>query len=187
MGPTLRKKSSNTPSIFATSFEKCEAYWKHMGLNFTYRGVKYIVDRYGISFGQLRAAQFFNGEKPYYCPEEAAQYLIEAALVSSKKFTACDTASIDEETDKIISDWMRHCGSLSILYVILIKQLEERHFFMSAAEMEMIANTTQLSNSLQTAASHLMKMTLISLTRQITNTGSILREMHTRNSGRMNK
>lgn len=176
MGLTLRKKSSNTPSIFATSFEKCEAYWKHMGLNFTYRGVKYIADRYGISFGQLRAAQFFNGERPYYCPEEATQYLIEAALVSSKKFTASETEAIDEETDKIMAGWMIHCGSLSLLFIILIQQLEERHFFMSAAEMEMIANTTELSNSSKTAALHLSKTTLISLSQLTYITGSILHE-----------
>lgn len=180
MGLTLRKKSSNTPSIFATSFEKCEAYWKHMGLNFTYRGVKFIVDRYGISFGQLRAAQFFNGERAYYCPEEAAQYLIEAALVSSKKFTASEVEAIDEETDKIITDWMLHCGSLSLLFIILIQQLEERHFFMSAAEMEMIANTTALSNSSETAALHLSKTTLITLNQQTVVTGNILHGLPTK-------
>lgn len=161
---TLTKKLINTTSKIANSFEKCEAYWKRSGLNFTFRGVKFLLDRYGITFGQLRAAQFTGERGVYYCPEEATYYLIQAGLVSAKIITEQNIDELEQKTDELIADWMLNAGSLGFLFIIIMKQLEERHFFTSSAELEMIANTTELSDSLKIVASALTKQTLRDLT-----------------------
>lgn len=144
------KKKYVEKQIFTEQIEQLKEHdieneVRHLGLSYNFECIKYLLDRENISFGQLRCAQFFNGHDYYYDINRAAYYLVRAGLIGSKQVDKNNTVLLDAQTNKILNDWLEKNGNLALLYLQLIKQLEERHFFMDSAtltKLEQLASKT---------------------------------------------
>ena len=119
---------------------------RHLGLSYNFGCVKYILDKENISFGQLRCAQFFNGHDYYYDVNRAAYYLVLAGLVGSGQDTGEDHEALEKHTYKILDDWASNIGDIALLYLQLIKQLEERHFFITGATLEIMEQISSMNS-----------------------------------------
>ena len=128
------------------SIDEVEQAARKLGLEYNFECIKFLLDIEKISFGQLRCAQFFNGHDYYYDTNRAAYYLVLAGLVGSKQEDKHNTEALETHTYKILNNWLENYGSLALLYLLLIKQLEERHFFIDSATLTMLEKMN-LSNS----------------------------------------
>lgn len=141
-----QKKYEYTKPAVDTSLDNIEHAVRKLGLEYNFECIKYLLDIEQISFGQLRCAQFFNGHDYYYDTNRAAYYLVLAGLVGSKQEDKHNTEALEAHTYKILNNWLENYGSLSLLYLLLIKQLEDRHFFIDSATLMMLEKMN-LSNS----------------------------------------
>lgn len=127
------KKAHNTAPFSADFLESCRSMGKQLGLSFTFRSAKYLLDFYGISFGQLKTASFYAANGPYIDKKEACIYLIKAGLIGSKQITPTTYNRMDKTVNSIIRKWPKCDVGLEILHKVLIEQCEERHHFFKPA------------------------------------------------------
>ena len=139
-------KYEYTKPAIDNSIDEVEQAARKLGLEYNFECIKYLLDIEKISFGQLRCAQFFNGHDYYYDTNRAAYYLVLAGLVGSKQEDKHNTEALEEHTYKILNTWMEKQGPLSLLYIQLIKQLEERHFFMTSAALTTLEKMSSTSS-----------------------------------------
>lgn len=132
------KKYRRTQQERPIEIEDLEKAVARLNLSYNFGCVKFILDTEKISFGMLRCAQFFNGTDYYYDYNLAAYHLVRAGLIGSEQESIKDLDALEAHTYKILDYWLANYGDLAGLYLQLIKQLEERHFFMTSATSEMI-------------------------------------------------
>lgn len=117
---------------------------RKLNLFYNFEAVKYILDIEQISIGQLRCAQFFNGHEYYTDYNRAAYYLVLAGLIGSKQESKTDTEALEQHTYKILDNWQKKYD-LCLLYLQLIKQLEERHFFADSATLTVMEQMSSMN------------------------------------------
>lgn len=141
-----KDKYRHTPPAVDTEIEDIEAAAQHLGLSYNFECVKYLLDIEKISFGQLRCAQFFNGTEYYYDTNRAAYYLVLAGLIGSGQEDKNNYEALEVHTYAILDTWQEKYGDLVLLYIQLIKQLEERHFFITSATLETLEKMSSNSS-----------------------------------------
>lgn len=141
-----KDKYRHTPPVIDTEIEDIEAAAQRLGLSYNFECVKHILDIEKISFGQLRCAQFFNGTEYYYDTNRAAYYLVLAGLIGSKQEDKTNFEALEAHTYAILDAWQEKYGDLVLLYIQLIKQLEEHHFFITSATLEILEKMSSSSS-----------------------------------------
>lgn len=161
------KKYRHKQSEELTTQEKIddiEKAVKRLNLNYNFKVIKTLLDIENISFGQLRCAQFYNGNDYYYDTNRAAFYLVLTGLFGSKQIDDITSDESLDKTYKILDNWQEKYGDLAFLYLQLIKQLEERHFFMDSAGLTMLEQMS--SNSSYKQYTELMNSMLAQETKE---------------------
>lgn len=130
----MTKKLRNAAYFSADFLEKCRSLSKQLGLTFNFRSVKYLLDNYDISFGQLKSAAFYSTKGPYIDVEEACIYLIKAGLIGSQQITQMNYDEMNHKVAHILHNWPRQDKGFNILHKVLIEQCEQRHHFFKPAE-----------------------------------------------------
>ena len=130
----MTKKLRNTTYFSADFLEKCRSLSKQLGLTFNFRSVKYLLDNYDISFGQLKNAAFYATNGPYINIEEACIYLIKAGLIGSQQITPMNYDEMNYKVAHILHHWPRRDKGFIVLHKVLIEQCEQRHHFFKPAK-----------------------------------------------------
>lgn len=152
----MKEKYRYTKNTTDNAFEKAERVVQHLNLQYNFRCVKYLLDVENIGIGQLRTAQFFNGKDYYLDFNRSAYLLVKAGLIGSKQFTT-ESATLEDRIYEILDNWQELFGSLLSLHILLIKQLDERHFFIESAAVENLQKS--LMNSTPFISDLLKKLT----------------------------
>ena len=98
---------------------------------------------------QLRSCSFIvSYDKIIYDVDRAAILCVKAGLVGSKQCDANNITDINEKTAKIIDSWLNNVGSLSVLYLLSMEQMEKVSFFMSSVDMNLMNEMLKSSSSL---------------------------------------
>ena len=154
MNQTLLEKIAGAEPKLDDRLKKIRAVYKHLALSFTFRSVDYLLNVEEISMQQLRSCSFImSDDKIIYDVDRAAILCIKAGLVGSKQCDANNIACINEKTAEIVDSWLNNVGSLSVLYLLSMEQMEKVSFFMSSVEMNLMNEMLKSSSSLE----HLME------------------------------
>ncbi len=101
-----------------------------LGLNWTFRSVRYLVDRESISLNQLRSCIFRNDDNSVrYDLELATQYIITSGLINKNTITNEDYKSCKEKALDIMEKWRSEFGFIGILHILLIDIMQRKHHF----------------------------------------------------------
>lgn len=119
---------------YEEALERLNSY----GLSWTFRSIRYVIDREGIGFSQLRGCVYFKDNQAYFDFMRSVIALIKAGLVGSKQIQESDAKALEDRAYEIIEDWRENIGSLQSLHLMLINIMETRHFFMGMADMKIV-------------------------------------------------
>jgi len=117
---------------------KAKDYIKQLGLRWTIRSIEYLVNRENISLNQLRACVFDRGGNVVYDIERATKYIIMSGLISKQ----CDSdayLSIEDRAYEVLEHWQEEFGYIGVLHMMLIEQMETKHFFMGTQDAQILA------------------------------------------------
>lgn len=120
------------------AYNKALEHLNSYGLNWTFRSIRYVIDKEHIGFAQLRSCVYFEGNRGYFDYLRSVMSLIKAGLVGSKQVPDTDAKALEDRTYDIIEDWRNEVGSLPCLHLLLIHVMETRHFFMDMADMKIV-------------------------------------------------
>lgn len=129
----MKKRIQYGARLSTDSFKKAEAACNRLGLDYNFRSVKFLLDNEGITFGQLRVAQFFCNGKPIIDYVLGAYYLVLAGLAGSSKLESTD--AIYKRAEDIMFNWQNNIGSPELLWIILIYKVENLHFFIDSLDI----------------------------------------------------
>lgn len=130
-----KKEHEQTVDEKLDSIEKAV---RRLNLQYNFKAMKTLLDVENITFGLLRCAQFYDGNNFLQDTNLATYYLVLAGLYGSGQIADITSDESKDAAYKILDNWQDKYGSLTFLFLLLIKQLEERHFFMDSTELEMI-------------------------------------------------
>lgn len=128
-------------STFNLALEKLSSY----RLKWTFRSINYILNTCNVSFGQLRSCVYIKDGQGYFDYIKSCMYLIKAGLIGSEQFKETDTDSIENRTYDIIEDWRDSFGFIGTLHLLIIHEMETKHFFMGTAD-QAVMNHLSLKN-----------------------------------------
>jgi hypothetical protein len=117
-------------STFNIAMEKLNSY----GLNWTFRSINYVLNTCNVSFGQLRSCIYIKDGQGYFDYIKSTMYLIQAGLVGSGQFKENEAKKIEDRAYEIIEDWRETFGFIGTLHLLLIHEMETKHFFMGTAD-----------------------------------------------------
>lgn len=132
----MTKIKLDAPSFSPNFLKDCSSLSKHLLLTFNFRSIKFLLDAYGISFGQLKIGAFYSPLGPYIDKREAVVYLLKAGLVGSKQITPETYDRLDEKVRSILAKWPKQDKDLTVLHDCLITQCKERHHFFMPAKKD---------------------------------------------------
>lgn len=144
---TMPKNCKDAKQKLAYSSRKANTAYKHLCLDFNFKSIKFILDYEQVGTGQLRSCWFYNDNGPYMDINKATLILIKAGLIGSNQVNLLDIDKLDSKATDIAVEWIDKIGSLAVLHNYIIEQLEDKHFFTSSAELEMIMQSTQSQSS----------------------------------------
>lgn len=117
---------------------KAKEYIKQLNLKWTIRSIEYLVNRENISLNQLRACVFDRGGTVVYDIERATKYIIMSGLISRQ----CDDTTytlIEDKAYEVLEHWQEEFGYIGVLHMMLIEQMESKHFFMGTQDAQLLA------------------------------------------------
>lgn len=142
-----------------TKLQAIEKKFKRLNLQFTFRGLKYVLEHENTTLTLLRCAQFLDENGNEVIDVHRATFLlIQAGLISSKQESVQDIDKLEEHTYKIMEDWQKKYD-LCTLFIQLALQLEKDHFFMSSTTMTLLKTASKLST--YSSGSDLMKSLIV--------------------------
>ena len=121
-------------STFNMAMEKLSSY----NLKWTFRSINYILNTCNVSFGQLRSCVYIKDGQGYFDYIKSSLYLIKAGLVGSGQYKETDTDKLDNRAYDIIEDWRDNFGFIGTLHLLIIHEMEIKHFFMGTADLAVI-------------------------------------------------
>lgn len=128
-------------STFNIALEKLSSY----GLNWTFRSINYILNTCKVSFGQLRSCVYIKDGQGYFDYIKSTMHLIKAGLIGSKQFKETDADKLEDRAYDIIEDWRDNFGFIGTLHLLIIHEMETKHFFMGTAD-QAVMNHLSLKN-----------------------------------------
>lgn len=108
------------------------------GLDWTFRSIEYTINKENISFGQLRSCVYVQDGNSVFNYIKSTLLLIKAGLVGSKQFKESDREALDNKAYEILEDWRSHFGYVGTLHLLIINQMETKHFFMATPDLAVI-------------------------------------------------
>lgn len=117
-------------------------------LKWTLRSVDYVVNTQNISLGQLRSAVYVVDGYPVFNFVRATIDLIKAGLIGSKQYKETDDEDMIERAYEIMEDWMDNGWFIGTLHLLIINQMETKHFFMGMRDLVVTSHLS--SKNLQT-------------------------------------
>lgn len=108
------------------------------GLNWTFRSIRYIIDKENIGFAQLRSCVHMVGDRAVFDFLKSAIFIIKAGLIGSKQLKETDTQALEDKAYEIVEDWRENVGSISSLHIMLINVMERKNFFMGTADLKIL-------------------------------------------------
>lgn len=117
-------------STFNLAMKKFSSY----NLKWTFRSINYIINTCNISFGQLRSCVYIRDGQGYFDYIRSTINLIKAGLVGSAQFKETDTELLENRAYDIIEDWRNNFGFIGTLHLLIIHEMETKHFFMGTAD-----------------------------------------------------
>lgn len=128
-------------STFNMAMDKLNSY----GLKWTFRSINYVLNTCNVSFGQLRSCIYLKDGQGYFDYIKSTMYLIKSGLVGSGQMTENDTDRLENRAYDIIEDWRNSFGFIGTLHLLIIHEMETKHFFMGTAD-QAVMNHLSLKN-----------------------------------------
>ena len=120
------------------AYDEALAKLNSYGLTWTFRSIRYVIDKENISFSQLRSCVYMQGDRGVFDFLKSTVTLIKAGLVGSKQLDDTLDKELTLKAYDIIEDWRMNIGSVSILHLLIINQMETKHFFMGSTDMKIL-------------------------------------------------
>lgn len=117
-------------------------------LNWNFRSIRYIINTLNISLGQLRSCVYVKNGYPVFDYLESTINLIKAGLIGNKQYTELSDKDIENRAYEIIEEWAEHGWFIGTLHLMIINQMETKHFFMDTQDLRVINHIN--SKNLQT-------------------------------------
>lgn len=114
----------------ADEFMLAEELLGKFGLVWTFRSVRYAMDNEHVTFAQLRSCVYPNGSVYMTDVMRSVEVLIKAGLVGSKQIPEGDKEKLENRAYDIMEEWAENGLHFSVLHLLMIDIMEERHFFM---------------------------------------------------------
>lgn len=131
---TDEEKQAAINVINANIYKLAKAKLDEYGLKWTFRSINYILNTCNVSFGQLRSCVFVRDEQAYFDYFKATMLLIKAGLVGSKQYNENQKEELENKAYDIIEDFRETVGFVGTLHILIIQEMEEKHFFMGMAD-----------------------------------------------------
>ena len=128
------EQEKENENAYDQAMERLNSY----GLNWTFRSIRYTIDRENVSFGQLRSCVYMQGDRGVYDILRSTITLIKAGLVGSRQLDENLDKELTLKAYEIVEDWRMNVGSVGILHICIISIMETRHFFMGSQEMKIL-------------------------------------------------
>lgn len=141
----LKSRIKNRPNSFAD----VETAYNNIGLDFNWESVRYLLDVEGIAFSQIKSATFFKKDKPVIDILTATLYGVMAGLVGSMPLYEQKHEFLYKRATEILTDWQESYGSIELLWLFIIKQLEERHFFIDSLDTKILQELLKTSTRIK--------------------------------------
>lgn len=135
--------NKTSEELFNLGLKKLESY----NLEWTFRSIRYILNKENTSFGQLRSCVYIQDGQGVFDYIRSVLLLIKAGLVGSKQFSEADSKLEDKAYD-IMEDWRENFGSISSLHLLIIYIMEQKHFFIGNQDQTVM--TVLSSRNLET-------------------------------------
>lgn len=117
-----------------------ERLLKSWDLHFSFKGWDMCVNRENVSLAQLRAAKFEGKDDTITNVELAVKILLKCGLIVN--FNGNNEA-LENRVLECMEEWRREVGSVDILHMILIRIMEEKHFFMAGQDMVILMSLAE--------------------------------------------
>lgn len=128
------EQQKENEDAYDEALERLNSY----GLNWTFRSIRYVIDKENIGFAQLRSCVYMLNGRGVFDFIKSVTVLLKAGLVGSKQFKETDTDALEDRAYEIIEDWRNNIGSISSLHIMIINQMETKHFFMGSTDMKIL-------------------------------------------------
>lgn len=120
-------------------FDEAQSLVDSFGLEWNFRSIEYILEKRGVSFPQLRSCVFKTGENEAgYNLTKATRLIVEAGLVGSNQDTGTNLQALEMKAWEILEKWRNSFGFIGIFHVLMIRTMEDKHFFIGEDEMKVV-------------------------------------------------
>ena len=113
-------------------------------LEWTFRSVNYVLNKENVSFGQLRSCVYVIDERAAFDYIRSTLTLIKAGLVGSKQIHENEYKKLEDRAFEILEQWRERIGFIGTLHLLIIKEMETKHFFMGTPDLEVIGHLNSL-------------------------------------------
>lgn len=135
----ITKENEAYEQMYSLALEKLSSY----GLEWTFRSIDYILNKENVSFGQLRSCVYQQGKQAVLNYLKSTIYLIKAGLIGSKQFKPEETEKLDNRAFEIMEDWRNAGFYTGTLHLMIINQMETKHFFMGSPDQGVMRHLVQ--------------------------------------------
>lgn len=119
--------------------EEAVAKLNSYGLEWNFRSIEYVINKENIGFAQLRSCVYNKSGMAVFDYVKSTSLLIKAGLVGSKQFKESDVKALDDKAFEIMEDWRSEFGYLGTLHLLIINQMETKHFFMGTKDQAVVS------------------------------------------------
>ena len=134
-----QKQNNEDEKVLKEALAKLNSY----GLEWTFRSIEYVINKENLSFGQLRSCVYMRDGSTVFDHVKSTILLVKAGLVGSKQIEETKAKELEDRAFEIIEDWRSTFGYIGTLHILIINQMESKHFFMGARDQAVI---TQLGS-----------------------------------------
>ena len=140
--------ADETKILEEDTYNKAMIRLRSYNLEWTFRSINYVLNKENVSFGQLRSCVYIQNGQGVFDYIKSTMILIKAGLVGSKQIPESNPQGLEDRAYDIIEDWRDTFGFIGTLHLLIIKTMEEKHFFMGTADQAVLNHLS--SKNLQT-------------------------------------
>ena len=133
-------ENDNTDKVNEEAFNEANDKLNSYGLEWNFRSINYVLNKENISFGQLRSCVYLVNNSPVFDYIKSTLTLIKAGLIGSKQVKESEYKLLENKAYEIIEDWRSNIGFIGTLHILIIKVMEDKHFFMGDHEIKIVSH-----------------------------------------------
>lgn len=128
-------------------YNQAENLFNTFNLEFTYKSLRYILNKENISLGQLRSCVYINKDtnQAYFDYIQSTLILIKAGLVGASSEQNPDIKKLEDKAYELLDTWRVNFGSVISLHLMIIKCLEDNHFFIQEPDLKVMSHLSYKS------------------------------------------